>query len=86
MGLIIGALLGLSRKRILPGCVAGALLGAVLTLVYGAWRLYWLITDRLGLDSVANLGLQLVMFAVLGCLLGVVILRISVFLKRWATD
>lgn len=86
IGLILGALLGAHEKRALPRIVAGVLLGAVLSLVYGMWRLYGVITGLLGLDSVANLGLQLILFAVLGCVLGVVILRVSVLLKRWGTN
>ncbi len=86
LGLILGALVGARRKNALSGMVAGALLGGVLALIYAMWRLYGLITDRFGLDSVANLGLQLVLFAVLGGMLGVVVLKVSMLLKRWATD
>ena len=86
VGLILGALLGAHEKRALPRIVAGVLLGALLSLVYGAWHLYRAITGLFGLDSVANLGLQLILFAVLGCVLGAVILRISVVLKRWGTN
>jgi len=86
IGLILGALLGAHEKRALPRVIAGVLLGAMLTVVYGMWRLYGAITDHFGLDSVANLGLQIIMFSALGCVLGAVILRVSVLLKRWATS
>lgn len=85
-GLVIGVLAGDHEKRVLPRIVAGVLLGAMLPLVYGMWRLYGVITGLFGLDSVANLGLQLLLFTALGCVLGAVILRISVILKRWATN
>lgn len=86
IGLVLGALLGAHEKRACPRVIAGILLGAVLSLVYGMWRLYGVITGLLGSDSVANLGLQLVLFAALGAVLGVVILRVSVLLKRWQTS
>ena len=90
-GPIAGALVGLlwsaRSKRALPFVIEGVLSGALLTLVYGMWRLYGVITNALGLDSVANLGLQLVLFAALGAILGAVILRISLLLKgRWVED
>ncbi len=81
-GAIVGLLWSAGRKRALRFVLSGALCGAVLTLVYGMWRMYGLITDSLGLDSVANLGLQLVLFAVLGCVLGLVISKVTLFLKR----
>lgn len=36
------------------------------------WRLYNVLTDRNGLDSVSNVVVNLVVFAVVGCLSGVV--------------
>jgi uncharacterized protein with PQ loop repeat len=86
VGLIVGALLGAHERRALPRIVAAVLLGALLTVAYGMWRLYGVITDHFGLDSVANLGLQLILFSALGCVLGVVVLRVSVMLKRWASS
>jgi hypothetical protein len=81
VGLIIGALLGLRgslKARTLGGLAIG-LLGPV---IFGAWRLYGAITDSLGLDSAANLLLQIVMFAILGPALGIAGFRISLALRR----
>lgn len=85
-GSVLGAALGASGRwpglRAPGGAVAGALVGALGTLIYAMWRVYGAITDALGLDSVANLALQLVMFAAAGSLLAVAIFRIQAFLKR----
>lgn len=82
MGLIFGALFGAHEKRAARRVIAGVLLGSIGSLIYGMWWLYNVITDAFGLDSVANLGLQLVLFAALGAILGAVALRISLILKR----
>lgn len=85
VGLILGALLGAHERCAARRVVAGVLLGGLLSLVYGMWRLYGVLTASFGLDSVVNLGLQLVLFAALGAVLGVALLKVSVFLKRlWA--
>ncbi len=75
VGLIFGALVGAHEKCAARRVIAGVLLGGIGPLVYGMWRLYGVITSALGLDSVANLCLQLVMFAVLGAILGIAILK-----------
>ena len=82
VGVILGALLGAHEPRARRKVVAGALLGGILSLTYGMWGVYGIITNVLGLDSVANLGLQLVLFAALGAIVGVVILKVSLLLKR----
>ena len=81
-GLIVGVVIGAHERCAWPKIVAGALIGAVFTVVYGMWRLYGVVTDALGLDSVANLVLELAMFAVVGSLLGLAALRITLLLKR----
>jgi hypothetical protein len=81
-GLIVGALLGAHEKCAARRIIAGVLLGAIGTLIYGLWRLYGVITNALGLDSVANLVLEIVMFAVLGAILGMGILGTSQQLKK----
>lgn len=83
-GLIIGIMLGAHERCAWPRALAGFLLGGLLTVVYGMWRLYGIITDRLGLDSVANLVLELVLFAVTGVLIALAAFRISTVLKKHA--
>lgn len=82
VGLAVGAAAGFRARRPAAGIIAGALVGGVGTLVYAMWRVYGAITGMLGLDSLANLGLQLLLFAVLGVGLGVLIVRISQILDR----
>ena len=82
VGLILGAVLGAHERCSARRIIAGVLLGGIGSVVYGMWRVYGVITNALGLDSVANLGLQLVLFAALGAILGAVVLRVSLLLKR----
>ena len=86
VGIIFGAFLGAHTQRARASVATGVLLGAIVSLIYGMWRVYGIITDSLGLDSVANLGLQLILFAVLGAILGAVILKVSLLLKRLWTN
>lgn len=81
-GLMFGALLGAHEAHSGRRVVAGTLIGALGTVVWGMWHVYGAITDKLGLDSLANLGLQLVLFAATGAAVGVCIARISLLLKR----
>lgn len=82
MGLIAGMLLGAHERHSLPKMIGGMLFGALATVAYGMWRAYGSITNFLGLGSVANLGLQLTVFMVLGIILGAIGFRISNMLKR----
>ncbi len=82
IGLIAGALMGLRERQAARKTVTGALIGGLLTVVYGLWLVYGAITNALGLDSVLNLALQLVLFAVFGVFLGLIIYRVSIVLKR----
>ena len=82
VGAIIGALIGAHTKNAAPSIISGILIGATGSLVYGIWRVYGAITNMLGLDSLTNLGVQLLMFAVLGAVLGVAIFKISIVLRR----
>lgn len=81
-GLIVGVILGAHERNALRRIVPGVLLGFIGTLIYIMWRVYRVITDSLGLDSVANLGLQLLMFAAVGVAMAFVIFKISLLLKR----
>lgn len=81
-GVICGALLGAHSRRARASVLRGLLLGCIGSLIYGLWRVYGVIVGAIGLDSVANLGLQLILFAAVGALLGVVVIRVSILLKR----
>lgn len=80
-GLLIGAVAG-GRRALKARMLAGLSIGLLGPVVFGAWRLYGAITDSLGLDSVANLLLQILMFAILGAVLGIAGFRISLMLRR----
>ncbi len=82
IGLIIGIIIGACTKRLQASIIVSSLIGCVGTIIYAMWRLYGVITDALGLDSVANLCLQLIIFAVCGALLGIASFKLSLLLKR----
>lgn len=84
MGLIIGTLLGAHERLAWPKIVGGVLVGSLFTLIYGFWHLYNAITGALGLDSLANMGLQLLMFVIFGSLLGLVIFKLTIVLRNSA--
>jgi hypothetical protein len=86
VGLIVGCYLGAHARRSWPTVVSGLMIGCLGPLIYGMWEVYGVITDRLGLDSVVNLVLQLLVFAVLGAALGIAVYRMSLFLKRLSTE
>lgn len=66
-GPLVGAAIGWLRgKRVLHGLLWGMLLTANWLL----WRVYNAITDRLGLDTVRNLLVNLVFFITLGAVAG----------------
>lgn len=66
-GPIIGAGIGWARDR---RALTGLLWGLLLTANWVLWRIYNAITDRLGLDTVRNLLVNLALFAVLGAIAG----------------
>ena len=82
VGLIIGVILGAHERNATRRVVQGVLIGLLGTLIYIMWRVYGVITNALGLDSVTNIGLQLLMFAALGVMLAFAIFKISLLLKR----
>lgn len=85
-GAAVGAAAGFRARRPAAGTIAGALVGGVGTLVYAMWRVYGAITGALGLDSLANLALQLLLFAALGAGIGALIVRISRILDRLGAE
>jgi hypothetical protein len=68
-GLVAAALAprwGVSRLRL------GVAAGGPLVLLGGMWRVYNAVTDRLGLDTVMNLGVNAALFVAVGIVCGVV--------------
>ena len=84
VGVILGAVIGAHERCAWPKVVAGALIGTLLTVVYGMWRVFGAITGALGLDSVANLVIELILFAAIGLIVGIAAFRISTLLKKRA--
>lgn len=64
---ILGALCGLAVRKARNGALAGLAIGMG---NFAMWRVYNAITDRLGLDTVKNLVINLAMFTCLGILIG----------------
>jgi uncharacterized membrane protein len=72
-GALIGGAMGRRRGGLTRGALTGALIGLLLALLnLGLWRVYNAITDRLGLDSVRNLVVNLALFIVLGAGAGLI--------------
>ncbi|MCE5198139.1 MAG: hypothetical protein ABFD54_01890 [Armatimonadota bacterium] len=82
VGLIIGMMLGAHERKTWVRVAGGVLIGLLATVAYGMWLIYGWITDRLGLDSVSNLCIQLVLFAILGIMLGIAGFKITNVLRR----
>ena len=70
LGIIGGALYGARRKDVRRGVVQGLLLGFLGPVNFGLWIIYNKITDRLGLDTVKNLLVNLALFVILGIVSG----------------
>jgi len=66
-GPLLGAGIGWARSR---RTTTGLLWGLLLTANWILWRIYNAITDRLGLDTVRNLLVNLALFVVLGAIAG----------------
>ena len=65
---IVGAIWGAASKRLKQGVVAGLIVGVA---NYIMWNVYNGITDKLGLDTVKNLFVNLALFIVIGIIVGV---------------
>ncbi|MBI3948004.1 MAG: hypothetical protein HY321_18960 [Armatimonadetes bacterium] len=70
-GAIVGAVVGRVRGRPRAGTVGGLAVGCLGIANWLLWRLYNAVTGRLGLDTVANLIVNLALFVVLGAAAGV---------------
>ena len=64
---LVGLLWGAIIKQTVRGGVIGLLIGVG---NLALWGVYNLITNKLGLDTVLNLGVNLVLFIVIGILIG----------------
>ena len=64
---LIGLLLGFLRKRPVPGLVIGLLVGVG---NYALWTAYNAITNKLGLDTVKNLAVNVALFIGVGLTIG----------------
>lgn len=69
-GLVIGAVVGRRRNRVRQSSLAGLLLGLLGTLNWLLWRVYNILTDANGLDSVKGLAINLTLFLMTGAILG----------------
>lgn len=69
--LLCGWWYGGRRQMHRRGALVGLLLGLLGPLNYGLWHIYNRITDSVGLDTVRNLAINLVLFVVLGAVIGV---------------
>ena len=65
---LVGLAWGVRAKRVGQGLLVGALVGAG---NYALWTAYNAITAKLGLDTVANLLVNLGLFLVVGTLIGI---------------
>jgi hypothetical protein len=73
--LLAPALLALGKARGSAAATQGALLSGCAVLLYPLWRVYNLIEDHYGLDSVAALLINLALFAVVGVTAGLLLRR-----------
>ncbi len=82
VGLILGTMVGAHERCALPKVLAGMLIGSLLTVVYGMWRVFGVVTNALGLDSVANLVIEPALFAVIGVIVGTAAFKIAALLRK----
>ncbi len=72
-GAAAGAVIGAVKGRLGAGALAGLLCGLLGPAVWLMWRLHNLVMDRYGLDSVRGLLIDLILFAGIGALVGLVV-------------
>jgi hypothetical protein len=76
-GLVIGGLYGSRRNSVRLRVLCGLLWGLLGVLNWLLWRVYNVITDRNGLDTVKNLVVNLALFVLVGVVIGACAARIS---------
>jgi hypothetical protein len=82
LGIVIGVMIGAHQRLALPTILRSVLIGSIATLAYVMWQVYNLVINALGLDSVLNLVVQIVIFTALGVTIGAVVYKLSLILKR----
>ena len=82
VGLILGTVLGAHERCAAARILQGTLIGVLGSVVYGAWRVYGIVSNRLGPGSFCNLCLQMIIFAICGVGIGAAMFKISLLLKR----
>src|SRR5690242_21682 len=70
LGVAVGAGLGARRGEVRRGALQGLLIGVLGPVNLVLWFVYNRITDRLGLDTVKNLLVNLALFVTLGIVTG----------------
>jgi len=70
-GALLGAIMGHSRGRLRRGAMQGLLFGMAGPFNLLLWRVYNALTDRIGLDTVRNLFVNLALFVIVGAGIGV---------------
>lgn len=73
LGAAVGAGLGARSRRVRAGTMAGLGWGLLGPAIWLLWRMYSAITDRLGMDTVLNLVVNLALFAAIGLASGMAI-------------
>ncbi len=69
-GIIIGAAYGRTKSDPKAGALFGLIWGSLGVLNWLLWRAYNAVTDRNGLDTVKNLFINLVLFVIVGTVIG----------------
>ena len=72
LGALIGLALGARKRSAARGALTGFLVGLLGPANFLLWKVYNAITDRLGLDTVKNLLVNLALFAALGVIAGLI--------------
>src|SRR5947209_4269913 len=70
LGLAVGAWWGRGRQQLRRGALFGLLIGLLGPLNWLLWYVYNRITDSVGLDTVRNLVINLVLFLAVGAIIG----------------
>lgn len=81
LGAALGYGVGRLRRQVRGDVVDGTLLGLFATLTLVMWHVYNAIVERLGLDTVRNLLVNLALFAVVGVVLGLTLRRVRPMLR-----